>query len=249
MEVSSEPTITPPDNDRDLRILLWGIDGTLMRSAPNTFRESTKAVLRHVFGTAGRIDKVPLTGMTDLQYIVEALSSAGFTREDVSSFTHEISNQYLCEIQRAIRNGAQFNVLPGVREALETIAKARRYRSAILTGSFQSTANFKLNLADLSDYFDVPGTFGDQAYHRRELPPLAARIISTHLRSEFAPSQFIVIGDTPDDIAGARHFGARSIGVATGHSYTFDDLLRCEPDAVLPDLSNTQLLMQTLARL
>lgn len=250
MLVSSEAIAAPPDNDGDLRILLWDIDGTLMRSAaPNTFREYTRAVLKHVFGTAGRIDEVPLTGMTDLQYIAEALDVAGFTKADVSSFIHEVSSQYLCQIQRATRNGARFHVLPGVRGALERIAKSPRYRSAVLTGNFQSTANFKLSLADLSDYFDLPGAFGDQANDRRELAPLAARLISSHLRREFLPAQFIVIGDTPDDIACARHFGARCVAVATGHTYTFDELRAWEPDAVLPNLADTELVMRTLEKL
>jgi phosphoglycolate phosphatase-like HAD superfamily hydrolase len=66
---------------------------------------------------------------------------------------------------------------------------------------------------------------------------------------ELHPSQFIVIGDTPDDIACARHFGARSLAVATGHTYGVNDLLACEPDAVLPDLSDTEQFMRTLERL
>ena len=66
---------------------------------------------------------------------------------------------------------------------------------------------------------------------------------------ELQRSQFIVIGDTPDDIACARHFGARSIAVATGHSYSIDDLRACEPDAVLPDPSDTEEFMSTLERL
>ena len=66
---------------------------------------------------------------------------------------------------------------------------------------------------------------------------------------ELHPSQFIVIGDTPDDIACARHFGARSVAVATGHLYGVDELLACQPDAVLPDLSNTEQVMRTLEKL
>ncbi len=42
---------------------------------------------------------------------------------------------------------------------------------------------------------------------------------------ELQPSQFIVIGDTPDDIACAHDFGARSVAVATGHLYGVDELL------------------------
>src|SRR6266536_2583648 len=55
-----------------------------------------------------------------------------------------------------------------------------------------------------------------------------------------------VIGDTPDDVACARHFGARAVAVATGHLYGVDELRACEPDAVLPDFSNTEQVTHTL---
>ena len=235
---------------KSARVLLWDVDGTILRSTTaTTFTEYTRPVLEAVFGTAGRIDDVPLTGMTDLQFIAEALSPEGFSRAQISESIQEVSNRYLCEIERAISSGAEFHVLPGVREALEVVSTNPRYHSALLTGNFESTAQYKVNLADLSDYFDVPGAFGDQSFDRGELPQLAARCINSHLQIELQPSQFIVIGDTPDDIACARHFGARSIGVATGHSYTIDDLRACEPDAVLPDLSDTDHFMSTLERL
>ncbi len=233
-----------------IRILLWDIDGTILRSATaTTFTEYTRPVLKALFGTEGRIDEVPLTGMTDLQYIAESLSCEGITREAILERIGEISARYCCEIERAASNGAEFRVLPGVRDVLEAISQHPRYRCAVLTGNFETTARYKLNLVGLSDYFDLPGAFGDQSFDRRELARLAGQRISSHLRTELQPSQFIVIGDTPDDIACARHFGARSIGVATGHSYTIDDLRACKPDAVLRDLSDTGLVMRIIEQL
>jgi hypothetical protein len=41
------------------------------------------------------------------------------------------------------------------------------------------------------------------------LPALAARRINRRHKLDLRPSQFIVIGDTPNDIACAKHFGAR----------------------------------------
>jgi phosphoglycolate phosphatase len=70
--------------------------------------------------------------------------------------------------------------------------------------------------------------------------------ISRHLGMELQPSQFIVIGDTPDDIACAGHFGARSIAVATGHMYGIGELIACKPAAVLADLSDTEQFMRTI---
>ncbi|PYS69551.1 MAG: hypothetical protein DMF73_14445 [Acidobacteria bacterium] len=234
----------------DVRVLLWDIDGTVLRSArATTFTEYTRPVLEAVFGTAGRIDEVPLTGMTALQYIAESLSCEDITREAIFERINEIASRYFCEIERAALNGAEFRVLPGVRDDLEAVSEHPRYHCAVLTGNFETTARYKLNLVDLSDYFDLPGAFGDHSFDRRDLPQLAAQRIRSHLAMELEPSQFVVIGDTPDDIACARHFGACSIAVATGHSYTIDNLRACAPDAVLPDLSSTEQFMHTLAKL
>ena len=73
--------------------------------------------------------------------------------------------------------------------------------------------------------------------------------IRKHLQLDLAKEQFIVIGDTPNDIDCAKHFGMRSLAVGTGRLYGRDDLIACDPDALLPDLSNLELVMRTLAGL
>src|SRR6266404_1195000 len=130
-------------NRTDLRIVLWDVDGTILRSAKaTTFTDYTRPVLEAVFGTAGRIDEVPLTGMTDLQYIAESLSCEGFTREAILERRDEISARYFCEIERAASNGAEFHMLLGVRDALEALSKHSRYHSAVLTGNFETAARY-----------------------------------------------------------------------------------------------------------
>jgi phosphoglycolate phosphatase-like HAD superfamily hydrolase len=74
---------------------------------------------------------------------------------------------------------------------------------------------------------------------------LARDRINHHLGLELQPFQFIVIGDTPNDIACAKHFGARAVAVATGRQQTAEALLAHEPDALLPDLSDTALVLRT----
>ncbi len=57
-----------------LRILLWDIDGTLIRSVKTGgYKDYTIPVLKEVFGTAGRLATMRVSGMTDMQII------AGFT--------------------------------------------------------------------------------------------------------------------------------------------------------------------------
>ena len=68
----------------DLRIILWDIDGTLLRTRrAGSFRDYTGPVLARMFGTAGRLGEMTVSGMTDLQIVSEALRDAGVTPEEI----------------------------------------------------------------------------------------------------------------------------------------------------------------------
>jgi len=234
-----------------MRILLWDIDGTLTRSTRvDSYKDYTAPVLEAVFGTAGRLHEMKVSGMTDLQIIAEALRDEGFTHESIRERAVELHERYMVEMERVHGNGEQlFEVLPGVREVLQVTAKHPRYLSALLTGNIEPAAHLKMRLAGLSEYFRLPGAYGDDSYDRLDLPALAAARINEHLGANLEPHQFIVIGDTPNDIACARHFGARVVAVATGRMYSPEDLRALKPDALLPDLSGTELVMTTLGAL
>jgi len=235
----------------DLRILLWDIDGTLIRSVRrDAFKDYTIPMLEAVFGTAGRLREMQVSGMTDLQIVAEALRHEGFTHEDIRARVHDLRDRYMEAMRRVTGNGSQlFELLPGVRESLTEIAAHLRYASALVTGNIEPAAKLKMELVGLSDFFTLPGSFGDESHDRRDLPRLAADRIRAHCGIDFAPSQFIVIGDTPNDIACAHHFGARALAVATSRMYSVDDLASCHPDALLPDFSDVSAVMRTLGGL
>lgn len=234
-----------------MRILLWDIDGTLMRSArTGAYKEYTIPVLEEIFGTSGRLAEMHVSGMTDLQIIFEALAEAGVSQEQIVAEVDRLSHRLTEEARRVTGNGVQFfQLLPGVRETLQALDDHPRYRSALLTGNIKPMAQLKMELMGLDHFFTLPGAFGEESHVRRDLPALAADRIRKHLAVDLAAEHFIVIGDTPNDIDCARHFGARAVSVGTGRFYSVEEILACEPDAILPDLSNTDLVLSTLARL
>lgn len=231
-----------------LRVLLWDIDGTLIRSSrTDAFKDYTIPVLEAVFGTAGRLAEMRVSGMTDLQIVAEALRSEGFTHEHIRERIELLRTRYMEEMKRITEAGGQyFHLLPGVRQVLEAVETHPRYQSALLTGNIEPAAHFKMELVGLSQFFKLPGSFGDESHDRRDLPGLAVERIRKYLGLDLQPSQFIVIGDTPNDIDCAKHFGARVVAVATGRLYSAEDLLQHNPDALLPDLSDTETVIKTL---
>ena len=234
-----------------LRVLLWDLDGTLVRGARyGIFKDYTIPMLESVFGTSGCLGEMIVSGMTDLQIVEEALRGEGITREHISARKEELLRCYVKEMKRATGNGNHIiTVMPGAYEVLKTVDQHPRYRSALLTGNIAPAAQLKIEITGLAEFFKLPGAFGDESFDRRDLPALAAQRINEHLGASLAPEQFIVIGDTPNDIACARHFGARVIAVATGRIHSGDDLRANEPDAFLPDLLDVGLVMETLAKL
>ncbi len=231
-------------------MLLWDVDGTLVRTARRgAFLDYTRPALERVFGTAGRLAELSVSGMTDLQIAAEALRDEGFTHEQIHARRAELCTHYYAELERITTQESLYLLLPGVREVLTALATRPRYRSALLTGNVEQAAYLKLRLVGLADFFQLPGAYGDDSHDRRELPALAAMRINRALGLDLAPAQFIVIGDTPNDIACARHFGARAVAVATGRTHAAADLRAHRPDALLDTLADTAHVLDTLAAL
>jgi phosphoglycolate phosphatase-like HAD superfamily hydrolase len=240
-------TIAPAD----LRVILWDIDGTLVRAARRgVFKDYTTPALLTLFGTAGRLHDLNVSGMTDLQIVCEALRDEGFTTEQIAARGAELCEHFVAGFERMASAGdSLYFALSGAREVLAAVEAHPRYVSSLLTGNVQGAAFWKLRLVGLADFFTLPGAFGEDSHDRRDLPALAAARLNSHLKLELRPAQFIVIGDTPNDIACAKHFGARSVAVATGRSYSTEDLRARQPDALLDDLTDAEAVMRVLDKL
>ncbi|HYN83754.1 MAG TPA: HAD family hydrolase [Pyrinomonadaceae bacterium] len=236
------------DAAEDVRVILFDIDGTLVLSErADVYKEYTAPVLESLFGTAGRLKELKASGMTDLQIFCESLRDEGYTHEHVRGRVAELRERFMTELEGFVARGAQvFKLLPGVRELLETIEAHPRYLSALLTGNLEPAARLKLRLVGIDDFFTLPGAFGEDSHDRRDLPALARERIQTRLGVELAPSQFVVIGDTPNDIACARHAAMRSVGVGTGRNHSVETLRPHGPDLLLPDLSDTEAVLRAL---
>src|SRR4029077_4521887 len=83
-------------HDSDLRILLWDLDGTLVRGQRyGVFKDYTVPMLVSVFGTSGSLGEMMVSGMTDLQIVEEALRAHGIPREQIVARKDELLSCYL----------------------------------------------------------------------------------------------------------------------------------------------------------
>jgi len=127
--------------------------------------------------------------------------------------------------------------------------EAGRIHQSVLTGNIRSVAEVKLAALGLREWLDLCiGAYGDDHEDRTELVEVARRrAAAVHGRSAaaFNGTATVVIGDTPLDISAALAAGARAVGVATG-SHSADDLAMAGADAVLPDLTDTAVVLRAL---
>jgi phosphoglycolate phosphatase-like HAD superfamily hydrolase len=115
----------------------------------------------------------------------------------------------------------------------------------LLTGNIVDGAAMKLSAAGLDITRFRVAAYGSDHEHRPELPRIARERAMATLGRDVPRDTLVVIGDTPLDIGCAHAQGARAIAVATGR-YRPDELAAHLPAAVLPDLSDVALVVETI---
>ena len=223
----------------DLRVVLFDIDGTLLRgSRRREYREMIGRMLVEIFGTEGRLQEVDFSGRTDLSIYREALECAGIPASLIRSRLPLLEAGSVEIVRRMSASAEVFHLCTGVRELLEALTQTDRFVPSLLTGNLERLALIKLQSAGIGHYFPIRGAYGSDAEDRNLLPAIAARRVCEQLGEEIPPHRMLIVGDTPRDIACARHFGARVLAVASGF-HTTDQLQEHQPDALLPDLGRT----------
>jgi phosphoglycolate phosphatase len=235
-----------------LKILLWDIDGTLLHSVvQGGYRKYFAATMRKVFGSHGTLEQIVPSGMTDTQIMFEALRGEGFTTQQIFARKEILLETFKTEMTAVLSEGGEpYESLPGAKEILAETANRPQFVNALLTGNLSVAAQIKLKSVGLWHYFhNAPNAFGEISHERKDLAHEAGRLFNQKYDFNFAPQQFIVIGDTPNDIVCARDFGAKVVAVATGRNQPRERLLALAPDFLLEDLSDTKKVLEILENL
>jgi phosphoglycolate phosphatase len=224
------------------KLLLFDIDGTLVLTGGAGGRAMAHA-FHDVFGFSNGLGSISMAGRTDA-WIVSQMAAEHGLDYDEGRF-RDFHDTYVRHLTREIElPGPQKGVLAGVRPLLDTLVSHDNAHLALLTGNFRRGAEIKLEYFDLWRYFSA-GAYGDDSHDRNGLLWKAIDSVEASGGPRVRPSEVVVIGDTPLDIAVAVAGGARSLGVATG-SYDVETLLESGADAALPDLSDLGAVLEAL---
>jgi phosphoglycolate phosphatase len=231
-----------------LPVVLWDIDGTLIRSRGG--RVSVTAFL-NALREVGQIEgDLPYPkdagGKTDQQIALEVLLAAQVAEAHAGEMLLRFGPIYvsMLEAQRELLVG-DLRVLPGVEAILRRL-QTLGVTQSLLTGNLEPIARLKLACAGLDSYVDCElGAYGSDNRDRTCLVPVTRERFRQ--RSGLEPTSIVVVGDTPRDIACARAGGAHAVAVATGN-YTRPELEAHQPDTVLDDLQDTDAVIDALLR-
>lgn len=214
-------------------LILFDIDGTLMLTG-GAGREATQLAMQEIFGTSSRIDKHVFGGKTDWQTLLEQLEEHGYDEARIGDVMHHYEDA-LARATAAILPRYPVRACPGAVELVRTLHE-RGVMLGVVTGNVSTTAPIKLRAAGFDPAWFPIGAYGNEARDRDRLPPLALARAQRHWHRHIEPSEVIIIGDTPADVACARALGAVAVAVGTGFCER-SDLLASRPDYFIEDLT------------
>lgn len=227
-----------------MRLVLWDIDGTLVR-AGNHGRMAFADAFGRVFGQATGIDDLPMSGRTDHAICLELLERNGVTGgEEHLPAMFDALNAALVERRDAM--AADGDVMPGVPAALEALGDRDDVHQSLLTGNIEANAHVKLGAFGLDRLVDMEvGGYGSDSGIRPELVDVAREKAARLRGIDVEARDTVLIGDTPLDVHAAHANGARAIALATG-SFGSVELRATGAEAVLEDASDLAALIDAV---
>jgi phosphoglycolate phosphatase len=228
-----------------MRILLWDIDGTLVQTGGAGIRAIGDAV-RDSRAASEALARMRLDGMTDRR-IARLLCAARRHHLDPSMALEAhadlveaveidaVLDGYLAHLASALATSDGYRVLPGVVAAMDALEG--RAVHALGTGNLEHGARLKLQHGGLWHRFAFGG-YGSDAEERAALLRAAWTKAERHLSRTLTAADFVVIGDTPKDVAAAHANGFACVAVASGR-YEAMELEACGADDVMATLDRS----------
>jgi phosphoglycolate phosphatase-like HAD superfamily hydrolase len=188
-------------------LILFDIDGTLVRRAGPHHREALVHAVRRVTGLETTTEGIPVQGMLDPDIVAVMMRTAGSRRaairETMPAILEAAERYYLRVCPVLVSKHC-----PGVEPLLDRLTR-RGILLGLVTGNLTRIGWRKLERAGLRRYFRF-GAFGEMAKTRGGLARMAIREARRQGWIERG-TLVSLIGDAPADILAARENGIRAI--------------------------------------
>ncbi len=196
-------------------LIIWDIDGTLLRTTHGVGREMYIRAFRSVLkaDVTETVASMSFAGRTDRSLVHEIGEAVGFSSDDVESAWPQIEQHMIDAAFELIRPDTTI-ALEGARQTLEMLCE-HGVAHALVTGNVETIGYHKLAMAGLDGFF-AHGAFGGHHADRRLLPPIAIERYNTSRGTSFSTASAIIVGDAIGDVDCARAHGITSLAVTTG---------------------------------
>jgi len=158
-----------------------------------------------------------MAGRTDHMIAMAVLKGGGVSEggTHMARMFEELASALEARRERIAEEG---HAMPGVREALEAVARLPATTQSLLTGNIEANAALKLAAFGLDRLVDLEiGGYGSDPHGARSDLVRIAREKAARLRGVHVEAhETVLIGDTPLDVKAAHEAGARAVAVATG---------------------------------
>jgi phosphoglycolate phosphatase len=219
-------------------LVLFDIDGTLIRRAGPHHREALVDAVRHVTGLETTTDHIPVHGMLDPDILTRMMRDAGAEPAQIRRALPAIMEKAQALYVRRCPD-LSGKLCPGAPRLLDELRR-RGIPLVLVTGNLTRIGWRKMQRCGLKGYFRF-GAFAEMARDRAGLARLAIR----HAKREGwigKGAAISLIGDAPSDILAAKANRVRSVAVSTGIS-TREELLIHQPDLLVESLNDVRLEM------
>jgi phosphoglycolate phosphatase len=214
-------------------LVLFDIDGTLVRGAGLHHKRSLIEGIQRATGVSTTLDGVPTAGMLDRDLIVSMLRAIGQSERRIRVNLRKIMAECQACYMENCEVDLRRNVCPGVPEFVSQL-HVRRAILGVVSGNLSQIGWKKLECAGLREYFSI-GAFAEEGTTRTRLAQVAAR---RAIKQGLLPTNCRVslVGDHVNDIEAARKNGFQAVAVATGVT-PLEELRTSKPDILVRDLT------------
>ena len=225
------------------RLLLFDIDGTILRAGGAGFRSMARAT-RELYNREFDWQEIdPRGGLDPLLFQAAATKNGVDPTDEEHERFRDLYVRYLPE--ELARHPERLKVMPGIHDLLRQLREHAHVRLGLLTGNYRDSARLKLEAAGIQWEWFVVGAFGDEAPTRPELVPCALDRFASSFGQPIPTDRVLIVGDTPRDIECALVNDCQVVAVGTG-DHELHELHAAGAHLVLEDLSDPTPLLELI---
>jgi len=227
------------------KLILFDIDGTLLKGRSKIHFKSFSEGLRKVFKINTTPAEIDHDGKTDTGIIIELSEKHGIPKDKVLPRLKEIYKIMIDIYKKNV--DLDTDIKPnGNVEKLLTILKKKDHILGLLTGNLEDIGRAKIGKFDLNKYFSF-GSFGEISEIRSKLLEDAIEQAESKFKIHFKKEDIFVIGDTRFDVECGKKVGVKTIAIATG-KYSTEELKEYNPDYLFKDFSDIDKIIKVIEK-